>query len=352
MSLKQEVNRLTDSAPAPGARRATTVLDVARLAGVSAMTVSRALNQPQQVPDATRQRVQAAVEATRYVPNLLACGLRSRRSRLVAAIVPALGSPVFAETVQALTATLGAAGYQLMLGQSGYGRDDEDGEDALLQAVIGRRPDGIVLVGVDHSHRVRRQLAGCGVPVAETWDLTAAPIDMLVGFAHADVGAAVCRFLAEQGRRRLAVVSGADARAARRALAFAATAQVLGLPAPVQLEVASPSTLGSGRQALRQLLTQPQGVDGIFCSSDMLALGVLTEAAQQGIAVPQRIGVVGFGDQPFAADTAPALSTVRVDGARIGREAALRVVGRIGGMPMPELTALDVGFAIVARGSA
>ncbi len=347
MPLKQQVNRLTDSMPT--LPRATTVLDVARLAGVSAMTVSRALNQPQRVPAATRQRVQAAVEATRYVPNLLACGLRSRRSRLVAAIVPALGSPVFAETVQALTATLGAAGYHLMLGQSGYGAD---GEDALLQAVIGRRPDGIVLVGVDHSHQVRQQLAGCGVPVVETWDLTHAPIDMLVGFSHADVGAAVCRFLAEQGRRRLAVVSGTDTRAARRAQAFAATAQALGLAAPVQLDVESPSTLGSGRQALRQLLAQPQAVDGIFCSSDMLALGVLTEAAQQGIAVPEHMGVVGFGDQPFAADTAPALSSVRVDGARIGREAALRVVGRIAGTPTQEQAALDVGFAIVARGSA
>ncbi|WP_326538040.1 LacI family DNA-binding transcriptional regulator [Pseudorhodoferax sp.] len=330
-------------------RRATTVLDVARMAGVSAMTVSRALNQPQRVPPATRQRVQAAVEATQYVPNLLACGLRSRRSRLVAAIVPALGSPVFSETVQALTATLGAAGYHLMLGQSGYGTD---GEDALLQAVIGRRPDGIVLVGVDHSRQARQQLAGCGVPVVETWDLTPAPIDMLVGFSHADVGAAVCRFLAGQGRRRLAVVSGADARAARRAQAFAATAQALGLAAPVQLEVQTPSTLGSGRQALRQLRAQPDAVDGIFCSSDMLALGVLTEAAHQGIAVPDRIGVVGFGDQPFAADAEPALSTVRVDGARIGREAALRVVGRIAGDPAPEQAALDVGFSIVVRRSA
>lgn len=348
MALQQEVNRLTDVTPTPRRQRATTVLDVAHVAGVSAMTVSRALNQPQRVPMATRLRVQAAVEATHYVPNLLACSLRSRRSRLVAAILPALGSPVFAETVQALTATLGAAGYHLMLGQSGYGAD---GEDALLQAVIGRRPDGIVLVGVDHSRQARRQLAGCGAPVVETWDLTPAPIDMLVGFSHAAVGDAVCRFLAGQGRRRLAVVSGADGRAARRTQAFTATAALLGLPAPALVASESPTTLGHGRQALRQLLAQPHGVDGIFCSSDMLALGVLTEAAHQGIAVPGRIGVVGFGDQSFAADAEPALTTVRVDGARIGREAALRVIGRIAGSPSPDPTPLDVGFLIVERQS-
>lgn len=346
--LKQEVNRLIFGIAEPGRQRATTVLDAARVAGVSAMTVSRALNQPQRVPAATRQRVQAAVEATHYVPNLLACGLRSRRSRLVAAIVPALDSTVFGETVQALTTTLGGAGYQLMLGQSGYGAA---GEDALLQAIVGRRPDGIVLVGVDHSPRTREQLAGCGVPVVETWDLTPTPIDMLVGFSHADVGAAVCRFLAGRRRRRLAVVSGADGRAARRAQAFTATADALGLQAPTLIEVESPTTLGHGRQALRQLLAQHASVDGIFCSSDMLALGVLTEAAHQGIAVPGRIGVVGFGDQPFAADTVPALTTVCVDGARIGREAALRVVGRIAGSPAPDVCPLDVGFLIVERQS-
>ncbi|KQP47659.1 LacI family DNA-binding transcriptional regulator [Pseudorhodoferax sp. Leaf274] len=340
---------MTRLLPPPDRQRATTVLDVARLAGVSAMTVSRTLNQPQRVPPATRQRVQAAVQATQYVPNLLACGLRSRRSRLVAAIVPALGSPVFSDTVQALTATLAEAGYHLMLGQSGYG---PAGEDALLQAVIRRRPDGIVLVGVDHSRQARDTLAGCGVPVVETWDLTPAPIDMLVGFSHADVGAAVCRFLAGQGRRRLAVVSGADARAARRTQAFQATAHALGLPTPAVVEAEAPTTLGHGRQALRALLALPAGVDGIFCSSDMLALGVLTEAAHQGIAVPGRIGVVGFGDQPFAADAEPALTTVRVDGARIGHEAALRVIGRIAGAPAAELPALDVGFSIFTRRSA
>lgn len=353
MSLNQEVNRLISATPPRAHHRATTVLDVARLAGVSAMTVSRALNHPQRVPAATRQRVEAAVQATHYVPNLLACGLRSRRSRLVAAVVPALGSPVFSETVQALTATLGAAGYQLMLGQSGYGPGgDPVGEDALLQAVLGRRPDGIVLVGVDHSRRARQLLAGSGVPVVETWDLTPAPIDMLVGFSHADAGAAVCRFLAGQGRRQLAVVSGSDGRAARRAQAFEATADALGLPAPLRFEVEAPTTLGQGRQALRYLLAQPAGVDGIFCSSDMLALGVLTEAAHQRIAVPARMGVVGFGDQPFAADAQPALTTVRVDGARIGREAALRVIGRIGGAPAPMPATLDVDFSIVARRSA
>jgi LacI family transcriptional regulator, gluconate utilization system Gnt-I transcriptional repressor len=138
-------------------RRSTsvTVHDVALLAGVSAMTVSRAVNTPGSVPEATLAKVQRAIAKTGYVPNLLAGGLRSNKSRLVAALIPTLTGPVFNETVQALIVALGERGYQLMLGQSGYA---DSHEDELLRAIIGRRPDGIVLTGVNHSDETRRRL--------------------------------------------------------------------------------------------------------------------------------------------------------------------------------------------------
>lgn len=185
--------------------RSVTVSDVARLAGVSAMTVSRAVNTPEQVPVATLKKVQDAVAKTGYVPNLLAGGLRSNKSRLVAALVPTLAGPVFMETIQALTAALAENGYQLMLGQSGYAGSREDD---LLGAIIGRRPDGIVLTGIMHSIEGRRRLLAAGIPVVETWDLTPTPIDMLVGFSHTEVGRSVCDYLHSRGRRRLAVMGG------------------------------------------------------------------------------------------------------------------------------------------------
>src|SRR4051812_42078100 len=145
-----------------------TLADVARLAGVSPITVSRALNSPQQLTQDTLARVRAAVARTGYVPNRVAGGLASNRSGLVAAIVPTIASQVFLETVEALTAALEAEGYQVMLGQSGYG---EAREDALLDAIIGRRPDGVILTGVMHSQDGRRRLAAAGIPIVETWDL-------------------------------------------------------------------------------------------------------------------------------------------------------------------------------------
>ena len=142
--------------PARRSRRgsgAVTLHDVAKLAGVAPITASRALNTPSQVSEEVRQRVADAIARTGYVPNRLAGGLASTRSRLVAAVVPTISGPVFLGTVQSLTEALESHGYQLMLGQSGYSGSRED---ALLEAIIGRRPDGIVLTGIMHSAQGRR----------------------------------------------------------------------------------------------------------------------------------------------------------------------------------------------------
>ena len=134
---------------------AVTLHDVAKLAGVAPITASRAVNTPDQVSAAVRTKVADAIARTGYVPNFLAGGLASHRSRLVAAVVPTISGPVFLQTVQSLTAALAERGYQLMLGQSGY---SSDREDDLLGAIIGRRPDGIVLTGIMHSAEGRRRL--------------------------------------------------------------------------------------------------------------------------------------------------------------------------------------------------
>ena len=325
-----------------------TLTDVAKVAGVSAITASRALNTPDKVSADALKRVQVAVERTGYVPNMLAGGLASSRSRLVAALVPTIAGPVFLETVQALTEALAEGGYQLMLGQSGYSGARED---ALLDAIIGRRPDGIVLTGIMHSAEGRRRLLASGIPVVETWDLTPTPIDMLVGFSHEKVGNAVAEYLIAQGRRKLAIVTADDHRAGLRRKGFVETALRLGVAAVPACVVPAPTTLGNGRAGLADLLSRHSDIDAVFCSSDILALGVMTEAQARGIAVPERFAVFGFGDLAFAGDTHPALTTVRIDGNAIGRQAARFIVERAQGRAVEERV-IDLGFSIVQRVSA
>jgi LacI family gluconate utilization system Gnt-I transcriptional repressor len=326
-----------------------TVHDIARLAGVSAMTVSRALNTPERVSPAMLSKVQEVVRQTGFVPNGMAGGLRSSRARLVAAVLPTLVGPVFQDTVRALNQALAERGYQLMIGQTGYGNSQED---ALLDAIIRRRPDGIVLTGIMHSAAGRKQLLTSGIPIVETWDLTPTPIDMLVGFSNEDIGASVCRFLHQRGHRKLGLIGGDDERARRRHAGFQRMAHSLGLSADIPTYLTPPpTTLGAGRVGLGALLSQAPDTEAVFCSSDMLALGVLIEAQARGLAVPDQLAVVGLGDLEFAASLEPALTTVRIDGNRIGKTAAQYIVDRVEGRPVAE-PVLDIGFDIIKRQSA
>lgn len=330
----------------PGAKPFT-IQDVARIAGVSAMTVSRALNTPQKVSPDTLERVREAVRRTNFVPNAMASGLRRSRARLVAALLPTMVGPVFQEMVEALDLALHERGYQLMIGQSGY---DATREDELLRAIVQRRPDGVVVTGVVRSEEGRRVLRASGIPVVETWEFTPTPIDMLVGFSHPAIGAAVVDYLHARGHRHVAMVSAGDARALTRVAAFNARAQALGLQTSQATFMPAPSTMGAGRAGLAELLTRAPGVTAVFCSSDMLALGAAVEARERGIAVPGQLAIVGMGDQSVAADAAPPLTTVRIDGTRIGRLAAEMVVARAEGQ-VPAEPVVDIGFSIVERAS-
>jgi len=178
---------------------------------------------------------------------------------------------------------------------------------------------------------------------------------MLVGFSHESVGEAVAEFLYQRGRRRVAVISASDERAQRRNRAFAQAAVRLDMQGPngaIPFHTTSaPGTAAGGRAGLRALLAASPDIDAVFCSSDMVALGVLTEAQRMGIAVPDRLAVVGLGDQAFAADTYPALTTVHLDGRAMGTIAANFLIDRIAGKHIPEVVR-DIGFTIVERDSA
>ena len=343
--------KMNDKEKAKKSRRssgAITLRDVALLAGVAPITASRAVNTPDHVSPEVLKRVQDAVQRTGYVPNRVAGGLASSRSRLIAAVVPSIVVSVFVETIETLNNTLFEGGYQLMLGQTGYSAAREE---ALLEAIIGRRPDGIFLTGIMQSSKGRTRLLASGIPVVETWDLTPTPIDMLIGFSHSDIGREVANFLMAKGRGRFALVSAGDERAIRRAASFRNTVAQRGFRAVFVDTVGASRTLKSGREALGRILSQVPDVDAIFCSSDLLAMGVLTEAIARGIRVPQQLAIVGFGDVPYMADMVPALTTVHINGSDIGRKAAGFLIARAQGLPVDERI-VDVGFAIVERDSA
>jgi LacI family gluconate utilization system Gnt-I transcriptional repressor len=331
----------------PGDHAPATLIDVAKVAGVSPITVSRALSRPALVRPKTLARVNAAVLETGYVKNMLAGALASRRSKLVALILPQIATSTFARTVQAVTDTLALAGYQVLLGLSGQ---ETLREEVLVDTILSRRPDGLILTGTQHTENTRKRLQRARIPVVETWDLTPSPIDMLVGFSHEEVGRAIAANLLGLGYRRFAVLTAANMRAQRRNQALMAALAEAGIVAVPVETIPAPVRLETARQGAARLFERG-GIDVIVCSSDTMALGVLNEAASRGIAVPGDVGVMGFGENHIAANTFPALSSVHVDGVAIGIQAARALLERIDGATPRVATAIDVGFELIQRDS-
>ena len=305
--------------------RAPTLEDVARSAGLSPMTVSRALNTPQLVRPKTVEKVMLAVQATGYIPNALAGGLASRRSKLVAVVVPQINNNMFVDTIQALSDTLAARGYHMLLCVAGY---DRQTEAELVSTLLSRRPDGVVL----------------------TWDLTPTPLDMLVGFSHEKVGETIGEYVLEKGYQRPGLLWAGDARAMLRKQGLCARLAKKGLDDAPQVEVPLPASLALGRRGLAELLAASE-FDVIICSSDTLAQGAIMEAESRGLRVPQDLAVIGFGDLDFAASNRPAITTVSVDRHAIGERAATLLADRIEGGEDSGVI-IDIGFQLVARESA
>jgi len=323
------------------------ITDVAALAGVAPMTVSRVLNTPDRVSAPTAARVRAAIEQLGYMPNLIAGGLSSRRSRMIAAVVPTIASPMFSAPVQAFTDAMGLAGYHVMLALSGY--DSQDYEDAQIRAVLARRPDGLLLTGARRTPSIRKLLHDSHLPVVEIWDTSDDPTDVLVGFDHREVGAAVADFFAERGHTNFAMLYASDPRAMARREGFAARVAERGLALVAERELPAPSSIGDGRRGLIGIKDRLAPRTALFCSSDLVAHGAITEAGLHGIDVPGQLAICGFGDFEISSNGHPSFTSVRVDGEVIGRVAAEQLLERIRGTDQPGRVL--VPFKIMVRES-
>ncbi|MFM1885708.1 MAG: hypothetical protein RL026_865 [Pseudomonadota bacterium] len=325
-----------------------TLEDVARRAGVSSATVSRYHTHPAVVAPRTAARIRAAIDATGYVPNLLAGGLASNRSRLVAVLVPEVAQSIFNDTIEAMSTELSQDGNIVMLGLTGA---DQGRMPQLIDAALSRRADAIILTGIVTDAATRQRLRQRQLTVIEIWGLPDDPIDLAVGFSHLEVGREIARFAKGRGYTRplLAVADGARAR--QRRDGFVAEWRGAGRKAPAVVDVPMPTRFGHARLVWRHLQRLETRPDLVVCGSDVLAQGVIIEAQAAGLRVPDDIAVVGFGNVALAGDMRPSITTIDVDGARIGRESVAVLRRREAGESIvPSL--IDVGFRLIARESA
>lgn len=324
--------------------------DVARLAGVSTATVSRALREPHAVSPQMRARIDVAVDRLSYRRNLMAGGLASARSMTIGVIIPSMTNAFFAATIDGMEAGLAGTGYQLLIGNSRYG---EDTEERLVASLLAWSPAAIVVTGCRHSREAMRMLLDAQIPVVEMWELSDRPIDTVVGFSQRAAGAAAARHLLERGATRLGFIGamlGSDYRARDRRAGFVAAAVEAGAANPVEVHVPEQATAAGGAKALSQLLDAHPEVDAVLCSNDVMALGAVFEAQRRGWKIPHELKLCGFGDMDFAAATEPPLTTLRPPRRAIGMRIAELLRERFEGARAAQ-TVFDLGFELVVRAS-
>lgn len=345
--------------PAPARRltrrstRRVTLSDVARHAGVSAQTVSRTIRNPEFVSEATLSRVRESIAATGYVPNLAASNLASNRSMTVAAIIPSISASVFSDAVHGLDEILSPHGYQLFIGSTNY---QADREEELIRAFLGRRPDGMFIVGTDHTPSSTQLLKDVGIPVVETWSLTDTPIHSVVGFSNGEAIDAIVRHVVAKGYSRLTFAGSlmpGNSRAIERRQSFEQTVGKLLPGEPVRVVDAGipGGDLDTGRDLLDRVLRDHPETDVLMFSSDVFAVGALLECNRRNIAVPSQLAITGFGDFEIARHIVPSLTTVSVPNHEIGTRAGTMLLSSMSDFgTKPEW--VDLGFSIVARDSA
>jgi len=334
------------AAPVPRPR----LVDVAKAAGVSMMTVTRVLRDPAKVAADTRARVERVLRKTGYTPDLVARGLASKRSGLIGAVVPLLTNSLIAEIMQGLSDTLAMDDLHLILGASGF---SAPGEETLVRAFLSRRVDALYLTGVIHTRETVRMLKQAAIPVVEGGNLTERPIDMLVGYSNIDAGCTVTRYLLERygpvGYVGAHPQDNDRARDRRRGYELALRRARVKLDPALCVETSL--DIDAGAAAMAALLARRPDVRAVFCSADAIAVGALFECQRQGLAIPDRIAVAGFDDMPLAGQVVPPLTTLRVPRYEIGRRAGEMIRARLARQPI-EAAIVDCGFEFVARASA
>jgi LacI family gluconate utilization system Gnt-I transcriptional repressor len=326
-----------------------TISDVARLAGVGAITVSRALREPDRVSEELRAQIASAVAELGYVPDRNARALASASADIVAVLVPSLTNSVFADVVRGIYDVLGDSHLQIHIGNTHYSGLEEE---RLLKVFLGQRPAAIIVSGIDQTPASRALLETAGCPVVQIMEIGPEPIDMMVGFSHFDGGRAVTRHLVEAGYRRIGFVGARmDPRSQRRLAGYRAAMEAAGLfDARLVTTTPTPSSVSLGRELLRDALSRAPDLDAVFCNNDDLALGVLFECNRAALAVPGRIGIAGFNDLEMMAVAYPSLTSVRTHRNDIGRRAMSMALAAIAGR-RPEQRVVDVGFELKPRES-
>lgn len=340
---------MTGNRPRRGASTGTpptiTLADVARVANVSEITVSRILRNVGPASEGTRRRVLAAVAETGYLPNRVAGTLASATSNLIGVVVPSLSNIVFADVLRGIDAGLEPSGFRPVIGITGY---DVAAEEKLVGSLLAWKPAAMIIVGFDHTEITRRRLEQSRIRVAELMDIDSIPIDLAVGLSHRAAGYATGRHLMARGYRRFGYVGHdwhTDRRAHLRWEGLSAALGEAGLSIVAQALFDGPSSTLAGRTMLAALLEERRELDVVIFSNDDMAVGGVFHCMARNIVPKRELALFGFNGLDIGQALPTPLSTVRSNRFLIGKTAVDRILTQPERLKGQQI--IDTGFEIL-----
>ena len=300
----------------------STLKDVASLAGVSEISVSRVMRNAPNISKHLRDRVMEAANSLSYTPNRVAGALKNQSSNLVAVVLPSMSNEVFSSVLDGIESVLNDQGLHAVLGLSEY---DADRELKVIRELLSWSPMGIILTGLHHQDPIPGMIEQLDIPVVQIMDVEGTPIGSAVGISHSAAAIAAADYLHAKGYRKIGYIgawSEKPERSKARRLAFEARLTAMGTPLVASMIVKERSSASAGSQATADLLRENPDIDCIFYANDDLALGGLFHALAAGIDVPGDLGLLGFNGIEIGKATPIPLSSIETPRFEMGREAA------------------------------
>jgi LacI family transcriptional regulator len=323
--------------------------DVAKLAGVSIATVSRALSEPSRVSFDMRNRVENAVRELGYIRDGAARALSMRRSHAIGAVIPTVDNATRAGKVTSLQKRCRERGYNLILALSEY---DLDIELQQCRNLVEAGIDGLMLEGGLHDPALYDLLRKRGIALVNTGVYDPQAQHPTIGFDNRSAARRLAEHLMDLGHREIAMIAGPTSGNDRATARVAGVRDALagrGLQLPPSRLVERPYRVVEGRLGLRALMAGDPAITAVVCGNDVLAGGALIEAQALGLAVPRDLSVAGFDDLDWAAQIPPGLTTLALPAKEIGTLAADYLIDLLGGKDVPH--AIEVEVRLILRGS-
>lgn len=319
-----------------------TLQHIADHLGITKMTVSRYLRNPNSVAIETQQKIAVAIEEFGYIPNRAPDILSNAKSRAIGVLVPSLTNQVFADVIKGIELVTDKAGYQTMLAHYGYSLEKEEQR---IESLLSYNVDGLILSENHHSARTLKMLKVANIPVIEIMNSGELGIQQAVGFDNIQAAQSMVETIIKRGHKNVVYFCARmDKRTQLKMQGYEQAMQKYQLtPRCIATEEASSFSLGA--RQLYQALEKYPDIDGIFCTNDDLAIGALFECQRLGIKVPKQIAIAGFHGHDVGQSVSPQLASVITPRLEIGKVAAQELLNRLNNLPQ-QSSIIDLGYQI------